>query len=102
MYELFRQALEFFAQEAANSNLFTDFALQKEKFEKIKESIEKKNPQQRTQTDIDTYNKAVAEYNKALNQFNTAQEKLFKTRNEVLSKWENTSNAFLNKHVPRY
>ncbi|MFN7490467.1 MAG: hypothetical protein ACK5WV_14040 [Chryseotalea sp.] len=97
-----RQALEFFAQEAATSNLFTDFALQKEKFEKIKESIEKKNPQQRTQTDIDTYNKAVAEYNKALNQFNTAQEKLFKTRNEVLSKWENTSNAFLNKHVPRY
>jgi hypothetical protein len=97
-----RQALEFFAQEAASSNLFIDFALQKEKFEKIKESIEKKNPQQRTQTDIDTYNKAVAEYNKALSQFNATQEKLFKTRNDVLNKWDKTSDAFLNKHVPRY
>jgi flagellar biosynthesis chaperone FliJ len=68
----------------------------------MKAAMEAKRPGDRTDQDIDNYNKAVNEFNKAVDKLNKDQNELNKKRDEALNKWNNMSEEFLHKHVPKY
>ena len=61
----------------------------------------KKAQSKRTQNDVDEFNKAVTDYNAASGVFNTTIEKLNAERSKVLTKWNSTSDAFIDKQVPK-
>jgi hypothetical protein len=48
----------------------TDFFVREEEFNKLKKAFETKDPSSRTQSDVDTYNKAVKDMNSSINAFN--------------------------------
>lgn len=97
-----KEALTFYKNEADTKlNTLSDFLIKKEAFEKIKKSIDAKAQSKRTQNDVDEFNKAVTDYNAASGVFNTTIEKLNAERSKVLTKWNSTSDAFIDKQVPK-
>lgn len=98
-----QQLLNFYKQEATTSiSIFIDFDLKQENFEKIKKAMESKRQNERTQADIDAYNKALKEYNDAVTKVNSVNSDLNKKRSQFLDQWNNASENFLHKHVPKY
>jgi len=96
-----KEALQFYKSES-EKNLpgIADFLIKKETFEKIKKSIEAKSASKRTQADVDAYNTAVADFNTATTSFNSSIQKVNENRTKVLTKWNETVNTFIDKHVP--
>ncbi len=82
--------------------LATDYIIKEENFTKAKKAFDAKNPNTRTQADIDTFNSMVNEYNKAVNSFNAASTTLNNQRFALLEKWNKASQSFLDTHVPKY
>jgi hypothetical protein len=98
-----RQAQEFFRNECKDKiALLTNYYLKEENFLKIKQAFEAKRENDRTQADIDQYNKAANELNKAANEFNTVSKQLFEGRKQAIDGWNRASQHFLDKHVPKY
>ena len=98
-----QQLLVFYQQEATSKVPDQiDFFLKKENFEKIKKAFDAKRPNDRTQEDVNRYNQAGKEYNAAVNKFNATNADLNKRRGDLLNQWNKTTDAFLNKHVPKY
>jgi hypothetical protein len=97
-----RNALEFFFFEGNNVKIFTDYTLEKQKIEKIKQAFDKKNESSRTKKDVDEYNAAITNYNKFLAEFNKQVQNLNKKRSDALNNWDKMSSAFIDKHTPRY
>ena len=65
-----RDALQFYSSMAKNDiPKLTDYYLKQENFDKIKKSVEAKG-NNRTQEDVDQYNKAVKDINSSVNSFN--------------------------------
>jgi hypothetical protein len=96
-----RKVLEFQKNEAENKlTAMTDFLIKKEEFEKMKKSFDKKPAGQRTQADVDVYNKAIADYNKSVNDFNKTSTDLNASRNKMLDNWEATRKRFMDHHTP--
>jgi hypothetical protein len=95
-----RKVLEFQKNEADNASFLTDFHLKKEAFEKTKKSFDSKLAKNRTQDDIDAYNKAVNDYNKAVKDYNKTSEDLNGGREKVLNNWDVTRKRFMDLHVP--
>lgn len=96
-----RKALEFQKGEAENKlGSVTDFLIRKEEFEKIKKSFDKKPASQRTQADVDTYNKSISDYNKSVNEYNKASSDLNAGRSKALENWESTRKKFMDHHTP--
>lgn len=93
-----------FLQQEANSKMpgQIDFYLKKDNFEKLKKAIDSKRQNERTQADIDQYNKSLKEYNDAVTRFNTVNNELNKKRSTLIDQWNKSSDDFLAKHVPRY
>jgi len=95
------QALQFYNTEAqTHMPKFINFQLVKENYEKMQKAINAKKPNNRTQQDIDQYNKAVDEYNKEVAKINKLNDDVNKQRNAMLKMWNDTSSAFLSKHTP--
>lgn len=84
----------------AKLQTIVDYHLKRERFEKIKTSIEAKKPNQRSQKDIDQYNEAVNDMNQGINEFNDVNKALGDSRARLINDWNKKSNAFLDKHVP--
>jgi hypothetical protein len=98
-----QQLLNFYKSECATKIPdLINFYLKKENYEKMKAAMEAKRPTDRTSQDIDTYNKAIDDFNKAVNNLNKDQNELNKKRDESLNKWNDMSEEFLHKHVPKY
>ena len=98
-----KQALEFYKQEAQTETpKLTDFYLKEENFTKLKNAMDAKSDNQRTQQDVDTYNKAVNDMNDSVNTFNQVNAELNNGRNEVIKGWEDTERTFTDAHTPYY
>jgi uncharacterized lipoprotein YehR (DUF1307 family) len=80
----------------------TDFILKSENFEKLKKSFDAKPAKDRTQQDINNYNKAVNELNKGVNLYNNTNQILVDTNNELIRSWEKTDKDFSDAHTPYF
>ncbi|MEL6254020.1 MAG: hypothetical protein AAFR87_18575 [Bacteroidota bacterium] len=101
MIEISRKMLQFYVMEAQEKlPVLTDFYLKKDSFQRIKKVIDGKEADQRTEEDVNTYNKAVAEYNAAVNEFNSTNDFLNKERSILIRRWNQTSDNFIDRHVP--
>jgi hypothetical protein len=97
-----REALQFYGSMAKNDiPKLTDYYLKQENFGKIKKSMEAKG-NNRTQQDVDQYNKAVKDINASVNSFNQLNQTLNSRRQEELQNWENAEKAFRDELIPYY
>jgi hypothetical protein len=101
--ETTKQALNFYQDEAQTQiPKVTDFFLKEESFEKLKTTMEGKSADQRTQQDVDTYNKAVNDINASVKSYNETNDALNSGRNEVNKNYADTEKAFIDTHTPYY
>lgn len=97
-----RKALQFYQKECKEHvPIVQKYWLKQDDFEKVKKNLEAKG-NQRTQEDIDQYNKMVDEINTATTQYNNSNQAMNKQRSEIINTWNNNSNAFYAKHIPKY
>ena len=94
-----RKVLTFYQREASAA-ILTDFFLRKDEFEKVKKALDMKPEKQRTQADIDKYNKAVNAMNESVGEFNKTLEELNKSRAKVLNNWNEAVKRFMDTHIP--
>lgn len=98
-----QQMLAFYKMEASQKvPEMVNFLLKQENFEKMNKAIQAKRPSDRSQTDIDNYNNAVKEFNAAVDKVNAMHNDLNKKRSALLEQWNNASENFLDKHVPKH
>jgi hypothetical protein len=98
-----RQALTFYKKEAETSiPMVTDFFLKQENFDKLKAAMDAKSASERTQQDVDNYNKAVNDLNAAVASFNQNNNDMNNSRNDVNNIWNNTEKGFIDMHTPYY
>jgi hypothetical protein len=97
-----RKALLFY-QKAADKDVpkLTDFYVKQEEFDKIKKTFDAKGSG-RTQTDVDTYNKAVNDLNASLKGFNQTNQQVNTGRTQTLNDWTSTEKSFADQHMPHY
>lgn len=97
-----KQALSFYKEEAETElPKLTNFFLQQENFEKLKATMDAKG-NQRTQQDVDAYNKAVGDINNAGNTFNQVNTDLNNGRNDINKNWNEAEAKFTDTHTPYY
>lgn len=97
-----KKALEFYLNETKNEiPKLLEFFLLNEKFNAIKNAIDKKAAKDRTKKDIDQYNAMVKQMNKAVGDFNKANEQLNKERTKIINQWNEASSKFLSRHIPK-
>lgn len=97
-----KDILTFYKDEAENKTpLLTDYFIKTENFNTIKTSFDQIKPNNRTQTDIDNYNKAVNEMNASVEVYNQTNAKLGADREKYLNAWNNSSSKFTDKHIPK-
>jgi hypothetical protein len=98
-----QQMLTFYKMEASQKIPdVLNLQLKKEEFEKIKSAFDAKRQGDRTQKDIDTFNKSVKEYNDTLAKVNSMYSELNKKRSVLLDQWNKASTKFLDTHIPKY
>jgi hypothetical protein len=97
-----KKLLEFYKSEAEKDvPTLLDFFLKKDNVEKVKTAFDAKKEKDRTQADIDQYNKSIEEYNATITTFNTTNERLNADRTRNLEAWNKSVDAFLDKNVPK-
>jgi hypothetical protein len=95
------QYLKFLKEEGEEHiPIILDFFLKKENFEKQQKAIEAKAERDRTQEDVNNFNKAVDEYNAAIEKYNATNELLNTNRARALDKWNESIRSFLDRHIP--
>lgn len=98
-----REALRFYQRTATTEvPKLTDFFLKEEDFDKMKKAFEAKSSSDRTQSDVDAYNKAVKDINQAVGVFNQTNSRINNQRNQVLGDWESADKHFADDHMPHY
>jgi hypothetical protein len=96
-----RKVLEFHQLEAEKKiPLLSDFLIKSDEFDHLRKSIEAKPAAQRTQTDVDTYNKAVNDFNKEVQVYNKNSTDLHNGSNKVLANWDQSKKRFMDMHTP--
>jgi hypothetical protein len=97
-----KQVLEFYKQECTQKmSIITDFYLKEENFNKIKKAFEAKREKERTQADVNQYNKALEEMNKGISEFNKTNQQLYSARKDLIDNWNKVSQNLLDKHTPK-
>jgi hypothetical protein len=92
----------FYKEECKNKiGLASDLIIKEENYNKAKKAFEAKKVNERKQEDVDAYNTSVNDYNKAVNNYNAASTALNIQRTALLDKWNKSSQAFLDTHVPK-
>jgi hypothetical protein len=102
LLEACAQYINFSRQEANSVNIITDYLLKEENFNKIVKRFETKKAKERTQEDVDGYNKAVNDYNAAVNSYNANNKDMNTAREKALNTWNKMSQKFLDRHYPKY
>jgi hypothetical protein len=95
-----RTALDFFREEADRMQFATDFLMTEEAFARLKKNFESKSASQRTQKDIDEFNKGVADINAAINTYNSTNNAVNKARDKALATWNGTVKKYLDEYMP--
>lgn len=80
----------------------TDFILKNENFEKVKKSFDSKPQKDRTQQDIDTYNKAVNDMNAGVNTFNSTAKFIADTQTNIIDTYNKAGKEFADRHTPYF
>ena len=93
--------LDFYEYEAEKTAIFVDLALKKDRLERAKRSIDSTDPANRTREQVDSFNKLVNEYNTLVNRANAVNNELNQKRKGLTDQWNNFSDSFLARHVPR-
>lgn len=98
-----KQVLVFY-KNAAESDVpkLTDFYLKEEEFAKLKKSFDAKSSRDRSQDDVNTFNKAVNDINSSVNAFNQTNTKINNGRSQTLNDWQNADKHFADDHMPHY
>jgi hypothetical protein len=98
-----KQALTFYKQEAEKGiPVVTDFFLKEENFNKLKTAMDAKAANDRTQQDVDTFNKAVNDMNDGVNTYNQTNNDLNSGRTAANQNWTDAETQFTDKHTPYY
>ena len=93
--------LRFYKDEAENKiQVYSDYYMEKEKFENIRKNFESKPQNKLTQEEVDEFNKAVNEFNELVDKFNKVNQELNEERQELINSWNKTADKFMDKHVP--
>lgn len=93
--------LDFYAYESSDrTGELTDYILKKDKFEKAKRAMDAKRD--RTQADVNDFNKLVKEYNDSVTKYNNLNSELNKKRSEAQNAWNKASTDFLDNHIPKH
>jgi hypothetical protein len=91
--------LDFYIYEADKKvSSLIDFYLKKEKFDKIKNAMDKKG-KNLSQSETTEYNTAINEFNKASNDFSNINNDLNNKRTSNLENWNNSVAHFLDRNV---
>lgn len=94
------EMLKFYLDEANNKfSVFVDYQATKEGFDNAKKNFEAKKEKDRTQDDVNNYNKLVKELNAANVEYNSTNNDLNTKRSKLLNTWNNTANNFTNSHL---
>lgn len=94
--------LRFYEDEADNKiEAITNYYLKAENFATIQKSFDQKKEKDRTQDDVDQFNKAVNESNAAGERFNTTINEVNKNRTANLGRWNTSVDKFTDRHVPK-
>jgi hypothetical protein len=96
------EIMKFFKEETGKIKIFTDFLVQKESFDKMEKAFKAKSAKQRTQADVDGYNKQVELLNKMSNTFNTTNQELNNNRTKFIKRWNDNVSKFLDTYIPTY
>jgi chemotaxis protein histidine kinase CheA len=92
--------MKFYKEESALMNVASDFLLKEAAFIKLKKNFDSKPASQRTQKDIDEFNKGVNDINTASNAFNNTSNALNKQRTKVLGNWDSAVKNYLDLYMP--
>ncbi|HTM93568.1 MAG TPA: hypothetical protein VL095_14205 [Flavisolibacter sp.] len=95
-----REALQFYKNEADQTQVITDFVLKEENFNKAKKAFDSKPAARRTKTEVDDYNKAVNDFNEAVNNYNKVNKQINKDREKVLDNWNRLVKKYLDDYMP--
>jgi hypothetical protein len=95
-----QKTLQFYKNEAENVPVMTEFILKQESFQKLQKTFNSKSSSQRTQADVDNYNKAVKEVNDAGNEYNKINNETNKKRSDMLDNWNGTVKKYWDNHMP--
>lgn len=82
--------------------VFTDFQLKKEGYEKMKKALDAKRPADRTQNEIDAFNKSGRDLNAASQKVSSINDECNKNRSILIKSWGELSEDFLSKYTPKY
>jgi hypothetical protein len=77
-----------------------EYYLKEENFEKIKKTFDTKSPSNRTQQDVDGFNKAVNEMNAGIDRFNKVNNMINDNRNILLQQYNDSERTFVDVHMP--
>ena len=80
----------------------TDFFLKTENFEKMKRSFDAKAPRDRTEQDINQYNKAVNELNAGVNAFNSTGKYMNETQTGIINNFNKADKDYADRHTPYF
>jgi hypothetical protein len=98
-----KQLLEFYQTECKDKMPgIIAYYLKEENYQKTKKAFESKREADRTKADVDQYNKAVNEFNQAVNDYNNTNNQLNAARGKLIENYNKVSQAFLDKHTPKY
>jgi hypothetical protein len=64
--------------------------------------MDAKSASNRTQADIDAFNKQVNDINSAVTVYNSTNTKVNTNKTQILNDWEKTEKAFADMHMPHY
>lgn len=96
-----RQALEFYKQECdSKMAIVIDFYVKEDLFTKSKKAFDAKKPNERTEQEVNEYNKNINEFNSLVNKFNATTNSLNQERNKLINNWNKSAQVFLDKYVP--
>jgi hypothetical protein len=91
--------MNFYKSEAGRTASMSDYFLQEEKFVKLKKQFDSKG--QKSQQDVDNYNKAVNETNAAMQDYNKVNKELNKERSSAIDKWNKVYKNYMDDYMPR-
>lgn len=96
-----QRVLQFYKSEASEKvPVMTEYILKQESFQKLQKSFNGKSASQRTQADIDNYNKAVNDINQAGNDYNRINNETNKKRSDMLDNWNHVVKKYWDNHMP--
>ena len=98
-----QQMLQFYQKECKEKiQVYTDYFLKQENFNKIKKAFDAKKEADRKQEVVDQYKQAVKDLNAAATLYNNNNNQVNSSRSTLIDNWNKSVDTFLQKHTPKY